>query len=115
MGLAGPLYARQRGATEKAIQHIGLRPSDKMGNFIRDVGPLRAHIVAPLRASAPASGFSKMADTGIRVPLKTHAPPASPAMLSTAEHCDHSGAVSGLPELASRLSFANAGRTKPCR
>src|SRR5580658_9412082 len=39
---------------------------------------------------APASRFSKMADTGIRVPFRTHAPLTLPGMLSTAGHCDQS-------------------------
>src|ERR1700730_17726029 len=39
---------------------------------------------------APASRFSKMADTGIRVPFKTHAPLTLPGMLSTAGHFDQS-------------------------
>src|SRR6266481_6249182 len=39
---------------------------------------------------APASRFSKMADTGILVPFRTHAPLTLPGMLSTAEHCDQS-------------------------
>src|SRR3984885_5031873 len=39
---------------------------------------------------APASRFSKMADTGIRVPFKTHAPLTLPGTLSTAGHCDQS-------------------------
>src|SRR5438552_9413875 len=39
---------------------------------------------------APASIFSKIAATGIRVPLSTHAPLILPGMLSTAGHCDQS-------------------------
>src|ERR1700731_3571867 len=42
---------------------------------------------------APASRFSKMADTGIRVPFNTHAPLTLPGTLSTAEHCDQSRAA----------------------
>src|ERR1035441_7314185 len=37
---------------------------------------------------APPSRFSKMADTGIRVPFKTHAPLTLPGTLSTAGHSD---------------------------
>ena len=36
--------------------------------------------------------FSKMAETGTRVPRKTHAPLTLPAMLSTAGHFDQSAA-----------------------
>src|SRR5262249_14831896 len=39
---------------------------------------------------APASRFSKVADTGIRVALRTHAPLTLPGTLSTAGHCDQS-------------------------
>src|SRR6478736_5922528 len=39
---------------------------------------------------APASRFSKIAETGIRVPRTTHAPLTLPGILSTAEHCDQS-------------------------
>jgi hypothetical protein len=39
---------------------------------------------------APASMFSKIADTGIRVPFRTHAPLTLPGMLSTARHWDQS-------------------------
>jgi hypothetical protein len=39
---------------------------------------------------APASRFSKIADTGMRVPFKTHAPLTLPGTLSTAGHCDQS-------------------------
>src|SRR5438552_9614651 len=39
---------------------------------------------------APASIFSKIAATGIRVPLNTHAPLILSGMLSTAGHCDQS-------------------------
>src|ERR1700690_610544 len=39
---------------------------------------------------APASRFSKIADTGIRVPFNTHAPLTLPGTLSTAGHCDQS-------------------------
>src|ERR1700690_220015 len=39
---------------------------------------------------APASRFSKMADTGMRVPFSTHAPLTLPGTLSTAGHCDQS-------------------------
>src|SRR5580658_5373134 len=42
---------------------------------------------------APASRFSKMEDTGIRVPFKTHAPLSLPGTLSTAEHWDQSRAA----------------------
>src|SRR5579863_2535128 len=38
----------------------------------------------------PASRFSKTVCTGIRVPLKTHAPLTLPGMLSTAGHWDQS-------------------------
>src|SRR5271157_4530746 len=40
--------------------------------------------------SEPASRFSKTVATGIRVPLKTHAPLRRPGTLSTAGHCDQS-------------------------
>src|SRR6266702_1330986 len=46
---------------------------------------------------APASRFSKIADTGIRVPFKTHAPLTLPGMLSTAGHCDQSRVAISLP------------------
>src|ERR1700731_2243553 len=47
---------------------------------------------------APASRFSKMADTGIRVPFNTHAPLTLPGTLSTAEHRDQSRpAIEGTP------------------
>jgi len=39
---------------------------------------------------APAWRFSKMADTGMRVPFSTHAPLTFPGTLSTALHCDQS-------------------------
>ncbi len=39
---------------------------------------------------APASRFSKMAETGMRVPFNTQAPLTLPGTLSTAEHCDQS-------------------------
>jgi PilZ domain len=52
---------------------------------------------------APASRFSKMADTGIRVPFRTHAPLILPGMLSTAGHCDQSSAT--LLPLIYRIAF----------
>src|SRR5207245_11778092 len=42
---------------------------------------------------APAFRFSKMTETGMRVPLSTHAPLTLPGMLSTAGHCDQSSAA----------------------
>ncbi len=39
---------------------------------------------------APDSKFSKTVETGIRVPLNTHAPLTLPGMLSTAGHWDQS-------------------------
>jgi hypothetical protein len=39
---------------------------------------------------APASIFSKIAETGIRVPRGTHAPLTLPGTFSTAGHCDQS-------------------------
>ena len=39
---------------------------------------------------APASMFSKIAETGIRVPLRTHAPLTLPGTRSTAGHLDQS-------------------------
>src|SRR5260370_23953340 len=42
---------------------------------------------------APAVRFSKMTETGMRVPLSTHAPLTFPGMLSTAGHCDQSSAA----------------------
>jgi len=42
---------------------------------------------------APAFRFSKMTETGMRVPLSTHAPLTFPGMLSTAGHCDQSSAA----------------------
>jgi hypothetical protein len=39
---------------------------------------------------APAAIFSKIAETGILVPLSTHAPLTLPGTLSTAGHCDQS-------------------------
>src|SRR5437879_9462333 len=48
---------------------------------------------------APASKFSKMTETGIRVPRSTQAPLTFPGMLSTAGHCDQSSA--GMKELSS--------------
>src|SRR2546427_9206570 len=41
----------------------------------------------------PSSRFSKTAETGMRVPRKTHAPLTFPGMLSTAGHCDQSSAI----------------------
>src|SRR3989442_7262364 len=41
---------------------------------------------------APASRFSKMTDTGMRVPRSTQAPLTFPGTLSTAGHCDQSSA-----------------------
>jgi hypothetical protein len=42
---------------------------------------------------APASRFSKIVATGIRVPRKTHAPLTFLGMLSTGGHCDQSSAA----------------------
>src|SRR6266566_1877692 len=42
---------------------------------------------------APASRFSKTADTGILVSRNTHAPLSLPGTLSTAGHCDQSRAA----------------------
>src|SRR5215831_9402684 len=42
---------------------------------------------------APAFRFSKMTETGMRVPFSTHAPLTFPGMLSTAGHCDQSSAA----------------------
>src|SRR5712664_2707536 len=39
---------------------------------------------------APASKFSKMMETGMRVPRSTQAPLTFPGMLWTAGHCDQS-------------------------
>jgi hypothetical protein len=47
--------------------------------------------VEPLMMSsmlAPASGFSKIPDTGIRVPFKTRRRLTLPGTLSTAGHCE---------------------------
>jgi hypothetical protein len=41
---------------------------------------------------APASKFSNMTETGMRVPRSTQAPLTFPGMLSTAGHCDQSSA-----------------------
>src|SRR5713226_5522159 len=56
---------------------------------------------------APASRFSKTVATGMRVPLKTHAPLTLPGMLSTAGHCDQSSAIL-TSSLQSYLSDASA-------
>src|SRR6266446_6354870 len=42
---------------------------------------------------APASKFSKMTETGMRVPRSTQAPLTFPGTLSTAGHCDQSSAI----------------------
>src|SRR5229473_526313 len=42
---------------------------------------------------APAFRFSKMTETGMRVPLSTQAPLTFPGMLSTTGHCDQSRAA----------------------
>jgi len=60
---------------------------------------------------APASIFSKIAATGIRVPRSTHAPLTLPGMLSTAGHCDQSRlAIVGSLNL--RIAPACSGRKK---
>src|ERR1700733_1568776 len=46
---------------------------------------------------APTSIFSKIADTAMRVPLRTHVPLTLPGMLSTAGHCDQSSVAMFLP------------------
>src|ERR1700739_1241247 len=56
---------------------------------------------------APASRFSKIADTGIRVPFKTHAPLTLPGTLSTAEHCDQSRVAMFSPSFI--VTFSHAG------
>src|ERR1700761_2658465 len=45
----------------------------------------------------PTSRFSKTVDTGIRVPLNTHAPLRRSGTLSTAEHWDQSRVAMSLP------------------
>src|ERR1700730_1688233 len=52
---------------------------------------------------APASKFSKMTETGIRVPRSTQAPLTFPGTLSTAGHCDQSRA--GIRRLSFRSSY----------
>src|ERR1019366_3747561 len=63
------------------------------------------HSVMPSRL-APASRFSKMADTGIRVPFNTHAPLTLPGTLSTAGHCDQSRFAMG-EDSCSKHSFSS--------
>src|ERR1700738_3574249 len=68
---------------------------------------------------APASRFSKIADTGIRVPFRTHAPLTLPGTLSTTGHCDQSRvaiAEHRLSWLAGNTGFIllpNRGFAKP--
>src|SRR5437899_11818443 len=45
---------------------------------------------------SPSSRFSNTAETGMRVPRKTHAPLTFPGTLSTAGHCDQSSAITCL-------------------
>src|SRR6516225_4844388 len=42
---------------------------------------------------APASKFSKITETGMRVPFSTQAPLTFPGTLSTAAHCDQSRGI----------------------
>src|SRR5271157_1287352 len=63
---------------------------------------------------APASIFSKIAATGIRVPRSTHAPLTLPGVLSTAGHCDQSRfAIGGSPGF--RIAPARSEHKKTTR
>src|SRR5271157_5179206 len=57
--------------------------------------------------SEPASRFSNTVATGIRVPLKTHAPLRFPGMLSTAGHCDQSRVAMFLPSFHDPLFLSH--------
>ena len=74
MGAANPLAAARK--TAEIARSLGL---------------------SSLKIAAPASMFSKTADTGIRVSRNTHAPLKRPCTLSIAGHCDQSRvAIMGL-------------------
>jgi hypothetical protein len=72
---------------------------------------LRSHLTV-----APASRFSNTAETGIRVPRKTHAPLNLPGTLSTAGHCNQSRVAMFLA-LSHRAPYATlfvgSGRRRP--
>ena len=63
---------------------------------------------------APASIFSKIAETGMRVPLSTHAPLTLPGMLSTTGHWDQSRLAMLLPSLHRSLLPRLAKRLPTC-
>src|SRR5260370_11752884 len=83
-------------------QHHRVRGDGGVTSRLREANSMTASTCSRFRPSnhciistmlAPAFRFSKMTETGMRVPLSTRAPLTFPGMLSTAGHCDQSSAA----------------------
>src|SRR2546426_12719415 len=86
---------RDRSTLVEKNQHQRVTGDDGVTSRLRAANSITASTCSRSRPSndsiissmlAPAFRFSKMTETGMRVPLKTHAPLTFPGMLSTAGH-----------------------------
>src|SRR3989441_3447991 len=93
---------RDRSTLVEKNQHQRVTGDDGVTSRLRAANSMTASTCSRSRPSnhsimsstlAPAFRFSKMTETGMRVPLKSHAPLTFPGMLSTAGHCDQSSAA----------------------
>src|SRR5882762_8241471 len=93
---------RDRSTLVEKNQHQRVTGDDGVTSRLRAANSMTASTCSRSRPSnhsiissmlAPALRFSKMTETGMRVPLSTHAPLTFPGMLSTAGHCDQSSAA----------------------
>lgn len=76
-----------RSANEGGLSRLRLANSMTSSTCVRST-PANQSTMSSI--FAPASRFSKMVMTGMRLPFRTHAPLTLPGTLSTAGHCDRS-------------------------
>src|SRR6266567_5070673 len=93
---------RDRSTLVEENEHYRLTVEEGVTSRLRAANSMTASTCSRSRPSnhsiisstlAPAFRFSKMTETGMRVPRSTHAPLTFPGMLSTAGHCDQSSAA----------------------
>src|SRR5208283_2254220 len=103
---------RDRSPLVKEDQHQRVSADEGVSSRLRAANSITALIWSRSKPSnqsimssmlAPASKFSNITETGMRVPRSTQAPLTFPATLSTAEHCDQSKA--GILSLSFRSSY----------
>src|SRR5260370_2450477 len=93
---------RDRSSVVEKNEDEGVTGDDGVTSRLRAANAMTASTCSRSRPSnhsiissmlASAFRFSKMTETGMRVPLSTQAPLTFPGMLSTAGHCDQSRAA----------------------